>query len=170
MQQLQQQDVNLRFEIPFAVDIQETSKHLASWLTEESTGPTFSVVGFISSSVFTGLLSEAFTQQLSRDVSLLVLITSHLFIGGSRTKLGHYTARDLELVRNYIATRLLLEINSLLKPSKVKAMQGDPEKLRAIFLLAFSVTIGVGYAMATVSDNLGYNAVNHQLTCIGRNS
>jgi hypothetical protein len=146
---VQQHDVHLNFEIPFARNSLDTAKRMACWLTEE-TASTFSVVGLLSTSGFTHLLSEVLDCQLARDVRLLVNLTSHLFTDGKLARFGDIMAEDIELVRDYVGNRVIAAVSRKLKPGELKKQLTEAQKPHVLFLLTFSVAVALGYTIGVV--------------------
>lgn len=147
---LQCHDVHLDFKVPFAMNIKETAESLASWLTDDSSASSFSIVGLLSSSGFTKVLNQAFSEQISQDVRLLVQLTSHLFTDGIHAKFGNHTVKEIELVRDYVGRRVLVAANAFLAPQKLKVIRKEPRMLRGAFLLAFSIAVALGYTIGAV--------------------
>ncbi|KAF2117854.1 hypothetical protein BDV96DRAFT_644191 [Lophiotrema nucula] len=144
-------DVYLDFHIPFALNVEAASTHLASWLSDDGGPSTFSVVGIYSCSTNTNLLQNALDPSLGRDLPLFVHLTTHLFTTGVRGGYQKYTDLEILSVRNWVGRRLLLSLDSLLRPSELEAPGDKLGRLKALFLLLLGTTVGMKY---TVVDNL----------------
>ena len=62
---LMDDDVHLDFGIPFEWNINDASKRIALWLTDDSQSPAFSIVGLLSSARFYEMLGQAVEPHLS---------------------------------------------------------------------------------------------------------
>ena len=81
--------------IPFSLNVEAASAHLASWLSDDCGDSTFSVVGVFSCSTNTNLLENALDPALGKDLRLFVHLTTRLYNTGMRA--GHQKYSDQEM-------------------------------------------------------------------------
>jgi hypothetical protein len=148
-------DISLDFHIPFALNVEAASAHLASWLTDDSAPPTFSVVGVFSCSTNTSLLQNALDTNLGKDLRLFVHLTTHLYTTGMQGGYQQYTEDEIQYVRDSVGNRLLLALDPLLRPSELEASEDKFNKLKSLFLLLLGTTVGMRYTYLDVSSYMG---------------
>ncbi|KAF2872673.1 hypothetical protein BDV95DRAFT_393082 [Massariosphaeria phaeospora] len=151
MEDLLQDDVSLDFHIPFALNVEAASSHLASWLSDDYAPPTFSVVGIFSCSTNTNLLENALDPSLGRDLRLFVHLTTHLYTTGMQGGYQEYTHEEIRSVRDCVGNRLFRTLDPLLRPSEIEASEDKLSKLRSLFLLLLGITVGMRYTLGDVS-------------------
>lgn len=151
MNDLLNDDVYLDFHIPFALNVEAASSHLAKWLSEDDSPSTFSVVGVFSCSSNTNLLQNALDPNLARDLRLFVHLTTHLYTTGMQGGYQEYTDEEVQSVRDCVGNRLLLALDPLVRPSEIEASEDKLGKLRSLFLLLLGTIVGMRYTCSEVS-------------------
>ncbi|KAF2732442.1 hypothetical protein EJ04DRAFT_578393 [Polyplosphaeria fusca] len=146
-------DVYLDFHIPFELNVEAASTHLASWLSEDSGSTTFSVVGVFSCSTNTNLLVNALDPSLGRDLRLFVYLTTHLYTTDYQEGYLSYTSEEIQSVRDCVAKRLLQALDPLVRPSELEASENKIGKLRALFLLLLGMMVGMRYTCPEILDH-----------------
>jgi hypothetical protein len=144
-------DVYLDFHLPWDLNVDAASAHLASWLSDDQSPSTFSVVGVFSCSSNTNLLKNALDPNLGRDLRLFVHLTTHLYTTGMQGGYQQYTDEEIRSVRDCVGNRLLLALDPLLRPTELEATEDKLAKLKALFLLLLGTTIGMRYTCPEVS-------------------
>ncbi|ORY10864.1 hypothetical protein BCR34DRAFT_338180 [Clohesyomyces aquaticus] len=152
MDDLLNDDVSLDFHIPFALNVDAASAHLASWLTDDESRSTFSVVGVFSCSTNTNLLENALDPTLAKDLRLFVHLTTHLYTTDMQGGYREYSDEEIQAVRDFVGQRLLLTLDVLLRPSELEATVEKLGKLKALFLLILGTTVGMRYTCPEVSQ------------------
>jgi hypothetical protein len=148
---LLEDDVSLDFHIPFALNVEAASAHLASSLCDDSAAPTFSVVGVFSCSTNTSLLQNALDTSLGKDLRLFVHLTTRLYTTGMQGGYQQYTDEEIQNVRDCVGNRLLLALDPLLRPSELEASEDKLSRLKSLFLLLLGTTVGMRYTCLNVS-------------------
>jgi hypothetical protein len=154
-------DVSLDFHIPFALNVDAASAHLASWLCDDDTQPTFSVVGVFSCSTNATLLQNALDTSLGKDLRLFVHLTTHLYTTGMQGGYQQYTDEEIQYVRDFVGNRLLLALDPLLRPSELEASDEKLSKLKSLFLLLLGTTVGMRYTCIDVSLFASTSSITH---------
>ncbi|KAJ4294579.1 hypothetical protein N0V90_008270 [Kalmusia sp. IMI 367209] len=134
-------DVYLDFHIPFALNVEAASSHLARWLSEDEASPSFSVVGVFSCSSNTNLLQNALDPSLAKNLRLFVHMTTHLYTTGMQGGYENYTDEEISSVRDCVGNRLLRALDPLLRPSEIEASEDKLAKLRSLFLLLLGTIV-----------------------------
>ncbi|KAF2266715.1 hypothetical protein CC78DRAFT_566768 [Lojkania enalia] len=160
-------DVYLDFHIPFELNVEAASAHLASWLADESGSSTFSVVGVFSCSTNTSLLENSLDPNLCRDLRLFVHLTTHLYTTGMQGGYHEYTDEEIQSARNCVGKRLLLALDPLLRPTELEIAEDKLGKLQSLFLLLLGTTIGMKYARREAA-NLTDNEIESKYEAISR--
>lgn len=151
MDDLLNDDVHLDFHIPFSLNVDAASSHLAQWLSDDDAPATFSVVGVFSCSSNTNMLQNALDPSLGRDLRLFVHLTTHLYTTGMQGGYQDYTDEEIHSVRDCVGNRLLKALDPLLRPSEIEASQDKLAKLRSLFLLLLGTIVGMRYTFPEVS-------------------
>lgn len=125
-------------------DVGSISAEFVLWMTDDDALPgSTSLVGILSFSAFESMISKFVDRSLSRNVRLLVELTSILYSHGSQ---GSYAACDATSLWNLcslVGTRVLQGLESALGNASLAA--ASLEKLKALFLVQFATIIAVGY-------------------------
>ncbi|KAF2787706.1 hypothetical protein K505DRAFT_123005 [Melanomma pulvis-pyrius CBS 109.77] len=153
-------DVHLDFHIPFALNVEAASSHLASWLSDDHSESNFSVVGVFSCSTNTSLLENALDPNLGKDLRLFVHLTTHLYTTGMQGGYQEYSDEEICSVRDFVGNRLLLAFDALLRPSELEVSEDKLSKLRSLFLLILGTTVGMRYTCPEVIDEPQTNSVD----------
>jgi hypothetical protein len=148
-------DVCLDFHIPFDLNIEAASAHLARWLSDDDAPSSFSVVGVFSCSTNTSLLQNALDPNLGKDLRLFVHLTTHLYTTGMHGGYRHYTDEEIQSVRDSVGNRLLTALDPLLRPTELEASEDKLGKLKSLFLLLLGATVGMRYICSDVSQLRG---------------
>jgi hypothetical protein len=114
-------DVHLDFHIPFELNVDAASAHLACWLSEDSGTSTFSVVGVFSCSTNANLLEYALDPGLGRDLRLFVFLTTYLYTTDGQENMRNYTSGEIKTIRDCVGKRLLHALDPLVRPSELEA-------------------------------------------------
>lgn len=150
--------MSLDFHIPFALNVDAASAHLASWLCDDYAPGTFSVVGVFSCGTNTSLLQNALDPSLGRDLRLFVHLTTHLYTTGMQGGYHQYTDLEIQSVRDVVGNRLLSALDPLLRPTELEGSEDKLGKLKSLFLLLLGVTVGMRYTCPDVSHSgLGWH-------------
>ncbi|KAF2466958.1 uncharacterized protein BDR25DRAFT_395489 [Lindgomyces ingoldianus] len=152
MEDLLDDDVSLDFHIPFALNVEAASAHLASWLSDDDAPSTFSVVGVFSCSTNTNLLEHELDPNLGKDLRLFVHLTTHLYTTDMQGGYREYSDEEIQSVRDFVGQRLLLALDTLLRPSELEATGEKLGKLKALFLLILGTTVGMRYTCPEIID------------------
>ncbi|KAF2002622.1 hypothetical protein P154DRAFT_130744 [Amniculicola lignicola CBS 123094] len=152
LEDLLDDDVALDFHIPFALNVEAASAHLASWLDNESAPSTFSVVGIFSCSSNTNLLENALDPNLGKDLRLFVHLTTYLYTTEAQGGYHSYTDDEIQYVRDSVGNRLLSKLDRLLGPSALEASADKLGKLKSLFLLILGTTVGMRYTCPDLID------------------
>ncbi|KAF2184473.1 hypothetical protein K469DRAFT_185901 [Zopfia rhizophila CBS 207.26] len=148
MEDLLDDDVYLDFHIPFALNVEAASAHLAGWLSDNCAPSTFSVVGVFSCSTNRSLIENALDPNLGKDLRLFIHLTTHLYTTGMQSGYQNYSDEEIQSVRDCVGNRLLLALDPLLKPSELEASPDKLGKLKSLFLLLLGTTVGMRYTCA----------------------
>jgi hypothetical protein len=148
---LHDDDVQLDFHIPFALNVEAASSQLASWLSDDRAESKLSVVGVFSCSTDTSLLQNSLDPNLTKDLRLFVHLTTHLYTTGMQGGYQEYTDEEIRSVRDFVGNRLLLAFDTLLRPSELEATENKLSKLKSLFLLILGTTVGMRYTYPEVS-------------------
>ena len=149
-------DVQLDFHIPFALNADAASSHLASWLSDGHSKSTFSVVGVFLCSTNTDLLENALELNLCKDLRLFVHLTTHLYTTGMQSGYQEYSDEEICSVRDFVGNRLLIAFDALLRPAELEASPEKLSKLKSLFLLILGTTVGMRYICPEVGSRLTY--------------
>lgn len=155
------------FHIPFALNVEAASAHLASWLSDDHAQSSFSVVGVFSCSTNTSLLQNALDPNLGRDLRLFVHLTTHLYTTGMQGGYQQYSDEEIRSVRDCVGNRLLLALDPLLRPSELEASEDKLGKLKSLFLLLLGTTVGMRYTCPDVGRyayNFGVMRLHNRLS------
>ncbi|KAF2441691.1 hypothetical protein P171DRAFT_76700 [Karstenula rhodostoma CBS 690.94] len=145
-------DVYLDFHIPFALNVDAASSHLARWLAEDDASPSLSVVGVFSCSSNTNMLQNALDPNLARYLRLFVHLTTHLYTTGMQGGYEDYTDEEIRSVRDCVGDRLLRALDPLVRPAEIEASEDKLAKLRSLFLLLLGTVVGMRYTCSDVFD------------------
>lgn len=145
-------DVYLDFHIPFALNVDAASSHLARWLAEDDASPSLSVVGVFACSPDTNLLQDALDPQLARYLQLFVHLTTHLYTTGMQGGYERYTDEEIGAVRDCIGDKLLCALDPLVRPSEIEASEDKLARMRSLFLLLMGTVVGMRYTCSDVSS------------------
>ncbi|KAL5410374.1 hypothetical protein PMIN04_010654 [Paraphaeosphaeria minitans] len=156
-------DVYLDFHIPFALNVDAASSHLARWLAEDDDSPSLSVVGVFSCSSNTNLLQNALDPNLARYLRLFVLLTTHLYTTGIQGDYEHYTDEEIRSVRDCVGDRFLRALDPLVRPSEIEASEDKLAKLRSLFLLLLGTVVGIRYTCTDVFDQTVTHWSEHEV-------
>lgn len=143
-------DVYLDFHIPFALNVEAASAHLASWLSDDRAPSSFSVVGVFSCSTNTNLLENALSPNLGKDLRLFVHLTTHLYTTGMQGGYQQYRDEEIQIVRDCVGRRLLLALDPLVRPTELEAAEDKLGKLKSLFLLLLGTVVGMRYTCQDV--------------------
>jgi len=158
-------NVCLDFQIPFELNIDMASKHIGQWLTNDFNSSDFSVVGIFSSVEFTALLCRYVDPTLSRNLRLLVYLTTYLFVVDDPLPSTDVMRANMITLRDHVGNSVLGMVESLLKPAHLEA--SNSEKLQAVFLLILGTIVAVRYTLldvGQVSYTLNFLSVSQDVT------
>jgi hypothetical protein len=136
------------------MDIDDISASFAQWLlADDAVPPDFSMVGFLSTAGFSHVIGQTLGQNISCDSRLFVWLTTLLFMQKNRIPLNSGDC-GFQTVHGHLGYRLVLALDKLLKPQKLRALDRHSNELKSIFLLILSITIAIVYSMDIVSKPL----------------
>ena len=161
---LMDDDVHLDFSIPFEWNIDDASKGIALWLTDDSQPPAFSIVGLLSSARFHEMLSQAVDPRLSGHFRVLIHLASLLHTTGMVAGYRNYSVDETRSVRDYAGTQVLFALDSLLKPLRLEASDKKLEKMKTIFLILLGTVVAAKYTPVEVSSThpKGFCSLMHE--------
>ncbi|KAF2662215.1 hypothetical protein K491DRAFT_753337 [Lophiostoma macrostomum CBS 122681] len=145
-------DVYLDFHLPWDLNVDAASALLASWLSDDHSPSTFSVVGVFSCSTNTNLLKNSLDPALARDLRLFVHLTTHLYTTGMQGGYQEYTDDEIRSVRDCVGNRLLQALDPLLRPTELEGTEDKLAKLKSLFLLLLGTTVGMRYTCPDLVD------------------
>ncbi|KAK7181534.1 hypothetical protein PSPO01_12424 [Paraphaeosphaeria sporulosa] len=155
-------DVYLDFHIPFALNVDAASSHLARWLAEDDASPSLSVIGVFSCSSNTNLLHNALDPNLARYLRLFVHLTTRLYTTGMQGGYEHCTDEEIRSVRDCVGDRLLRALDPLVRPNEIEASEDKLVKLRSLFLLLLGTVVGMRYTCSDVFDQTATRWSEHE--------
>ena len=125
-------------------DVASISSEFVLWMTDDDaqSGST-SLVGLLSSSAFESMISKFVDRSLSKNVKLLVQLTTFLYSCASEAS---YADCDLTSTWNLcssVGSRVLQELEPALSNASLAA--ASLERLTALFAVQFATIIAVGY-------------------------
>ena len=161
---LMDDDVHLDFDIPFEWNIDDASKRIALWLTDDSQTPAFSIVGLLSSARFHEMLGQAVEPHLSGHFRVLIHLASLLHATGMVAGYRNYSVDEACSVRDYAGTQVLFALDSLLKPLRLEASDKKLEKKKTIFLILLGTVVAAKYTPVEVSSThpKGFCSLMHE--------
>jgi hypothetical protein len=161
---LMDDDVHLDFGIPFEWNINDASKRIALWLTEDSQSPTFSIVGLLYSARFHKMLGQAVEPHLSGQFRVLIHLASLLHATRMVAGYRNYSVDETRSVRDYADAQVLFAPDSLLKPLCLEASDKKLEKIKTIFLILLGTVTAAKYTPAEVSSThpKGFCSLMHE--------
>jgi hypothetical protein len=143
LQYFADEDVQLKFDIPFQWNIDELSTFLAGWLLADPESSTAaSMVGIMSSASLYSTLSAIIGSELAQIFKILIYTTSLLYNAGGDHLGGQSESHDIKVIR-YCGGRILQFLESQLRPSQLTKL--TRHKLYAAFLLLLGTAIASNY-------------------------
>ncbi|KAH7394831.1 hypothetical protein BKA66DRAFT_285839 [Pyrenochaeta sp. MPI-SDFR-AT-0127] len=153
MAQLGNESINLDFQFPFEMNIDESSAYLARWLIDYSAHSKISLIGLLSTSEFSNLINDAVGEPLGESLRLMVHLTTQISGSSENTEYRGTPLGDIRMMRDHAGCQILSTLDERLKPQQLEISPNKLTNLKGLFLLVLGTAVATRYAFTNTPAN-----------------
>lgn len=137
--------------IPFAMDLESATKHIANWLVDGTNHLSFSLGHFLRSRELGHMLHGTLGADTGNQLRTMIFITNNItFREDLAADYRDHSLEELDKVRSYMGNAVLTSIDTMLRPVNLETSRRRPQVLHSLFLILFSFSVTARYSYLEV--------------------